>query len=274
MEKTNKVSNKKIRTIILGIVLLVYVGTTIYVAITKENNKLAGNDFNDVYVDKDYDEDYNDDYEDEYKDNYDEYEEENKEKTLDLSSNAVQTLYSYIENFTYIEEIKGSFEVTTLTETNKMRLVMAALNSQKELPTQTVTDVTEVDLYDNNIHYVAQQPNVKFERYVVMNMYDKLFGTVVGIDYTALMYDGKDVVYKYNESASGYIKYINLNQTQNTPKTKATLTKATKKGKVIELHITNGNKKEVYKFQEIYSYDQDATYKFTGRTSTEEKNSL
>ena len=65
MEKTNKVPNKKIRTIILGIVLLVYVGTTIYVAITKENNKLAGNDFNDIYVDKDYDEDYNDDYEDE-----------------------------------------------------------------------------------------------------------------------------------------------------------------------------------------------------------------
>ena len=64
MEKTNKVPNKKIRTIILGIVLLVYVGTTIYVAITKENNKLAGNDFNDIYVDKDYDEDYNDDYED------------------------------------------------------------------------------------------------------------------------------------------------------------------------------------------------------------------
>ena len=270
MQKTNKVPNKKIRTIILGVILLVYIGTTIYVAITKENNKLAGNDFKDIYVDKDYEEEYDNDFDDEY----DNYEEENKEKTLELSSNVVQTLYSYIDNFTYIEEIKGSFEVTTLSETDKMRLVMAALNSQKETPTQTVTDIAQDDFFDNNIHYVAQQPNVKYERYVVMNMYDQLFGTVVGLDSTALMYDGKDVVYKYNESASGYIKYINLNQATSTNKTGATLTKAIKKGKEIELHITNGNKKEVYKFQEIYSYDEDATYKFTGRTSTEEKNSL
>ena len=227
MEKTNKIPNKKIRTIILGAILLIYVGTTIYVAITKENNRLSGNNFNDVYVDKDYDE--YDDYDSE--DNYNDTEEENKEKNLDLNSNVVQTLYSYIENFTYIEEINGSFETIALTETNKMRLVMAALNSQNELPTETITNVAEVDLYDNNIHYVAQQPNIRYERYVVMNMYDKLFGTVVGIDYTALMYDGKDVIYKYNETAGGYIKYINLNPTTSPEAKTAVLTKAIKKGK-------------------------------------------
>lgn len=267
MEKINKVPNKRIRTIILAIVLLIYVSTTIYVAITKENNKLAGNDLNDVYLDKEYDNEY-DDYE------YDYEEEEKSEKYLDLNSNAVQSLYSYIKNFTYIEEITGSFEVNTLSEVNKMRLVMAALNSKNELPTQAVTDITETDLFDNNIHYVTQQPNVRYERYVVMNMYDDLFGTVVGLDTSILMHDGKDVIYKYDVTSSSYIKYINLNPTQNSPKTGAVLTKAIKKGKELELHITNGNKKEVYKFQEIYGYEDDVTYKFTGRTSNEEKNSL
>ena len=42
---------------------------------------------------------------------------------------------------------------------------------------------------------------------------------------------------------------------------------------ILLIHMI-GNKKEIYKFQEIYNYDKDATYKFTGRTSTEEKNSI
>ena len=274
MNKTEKVPNKKIRTIILAIILLKYVCTTIYVAITKENNKLVGKNLNDIYADKDYNDNYYDDYEDEYEDDYNEYEETETEKSLNISSNTVQTLYSYIKNFTYIEEITGSFEVATLSETNKMRLVMAALNSKMESPTSTINQITETDLFDNNIHYVAQQPNVQYKRYRVVNMYDALFGTTIGFNETVLMYDNKDVIYKYNESVGGYIKYISLNTTAQTAPQNATLTKAYKKAKTVELYITNGTTQEIYKFEEMYGYDDGGMYKFVGRTSTEEKNSL
>lgn len=261
MVKQQKIPNKKTRTIILGVVLLIYTIMIVYVAITGKNNNLDGKKIDDIFVEEEYEYD-------------DEYNEENEEIELSIYSDSVQDIYTYIKNFPYVYDLKDTFKVSDLTEEEKMHLVMASLKSRNVKTNQPVVDVGETQIFLNNIYYYAQQPNVRYDTYEVMSMYDDLFGTTANFSTATLMYDGQDIVYKYNESVSGYIKYINLNQVQEETKETAELTKAIRKGKELKIYIENNNVTEVYIFEEIYGYDGYYTYKFVGRTTNQEKNSL
>lgn len=275
MNKDNKIPNRKIRTILLVCVLVVYVATTIYVLITKDNNKLVGSyhDYN-IYEDKDdyyddyYDDDY-DDYDDYYDDDYNDYY-ENKDGALSTTSAEVTSLYSYIKLYPQITGLKSSFKVSELTAEEKLRLVAASLKSKNITTSQPVGDVTETELVLNEKTYTAVNPNVRYARYEVTSMYYDIFGTTTDFDYNALMYDGDDIVYKYIESANGYVKYV-ANSPQSVQAPKSEIESATRKGKNIEIYVKVGNQTEKYIFtqKEGYTY----IYTFTERV-VEEKNSL
>ena len=273
MNKDNKIPNRKIRTILLISVLVVYIATTIYVVIAKDNNKLVGSyhDY-DVYEDKDdYYDDYDDydDYYDDYEDDYDDYY-ENKDGILSITSSEVTSLYSYIKLYPQITGLKSSFKVSELTSEEKMRLVAASLKSKNISTSQPVGDIIETELVLNNKTYQVVNPYIRYARYEVTSMYYDIFGSTTDFDYDALMYDGDDIVYKYIESANGYVKYL-ANPQNTTQLLKSEITSAARKGKNIEIYVKVGNQIEKYIFtqKEGYTY----TYVFTERI-VEEKNSL
>ena len=264
------IPNKKVRLLILGLILLTFLGTTIYVVITKDNNKLVGKNLEDIYYDElyDTDNDYDNYYEDEYEDDYyDEF----SDGELDKNSYEVTSLYGYIQLYPYVKGLKDDFKVSNLTEEEKMRLVMASLKSKNTNTSQPVTDVIEKTITVNGKVYSNTTPNIRYKSYEVTMMYSEIFGSSVNFDYSALMYDGDNIIYKYHESANGYIKYIAENKDEIMPD-KPILVKAERKNKKIELYLKSGTKTEVYIFEqkEGYSY----TYKFIERKSEQSKNSL
>lgn len=261
------IPNKNIRSLILGLILLVFLGTTIYVAITKDNNKLIGKKLEDIYYDEWYDEydDYDDyDYEDDY---YDEFEDGELEK----DSLTVTSLYEYVRLYPYVQGLKDEFKVSTLTEEEKMRLVMASLKSKNIQTSQPVTDIEEKTITVNNKVYTNTTPNIRYKTYEVSSMYSEVFGTSQLIDYSVLMYDGDDVIYKYNSTANGYIKYISDNKIELN-KEKPQIIKAERKNKNIELSLKVGTKTEIYVFEPKSGYDY--LFNFIERKTNQSKNSL
>lgn len=274
MNKDNKVPNKKIRTMLLLCVLVVYVVTTIYVVITKDNNKLVGSYHNyDVYEDKydDYDDDDYYDEDDDYDDYDDYYDDEDQDETLSTSSYQVTSLYSYIKYYPYVNGIKENFKVSELTEEEKMRLIAASLKSKNTYQSNPVVEVEEKTLLLNNKTYTASIPNVRYERYQVANMYSDVFGSSSNMNFSTIMYDGDNIAYKYNESANGYIKYVAETETSTTIPNPEILSAEKKSGK-IEITLKVGNNQEKYIFEPISQYSY--LYKLTERTTTKLKNSL
>lgn len=276
MNKNIQIPNKNIRTIILIIIVAVILSSAIYVAITKENNNFDAHqtreeyedsyydDYDDDYEDDDYYDDYEDDYEDDY--NYD----DDTEQELSLKSHTVVTIYDYIKEYPYIPGLKENFTCASLTSEEKMKLVAASLHSKGKKTYQPVTDSSLLELTIENRIYKAATPNQKYAKYEVENMYTELFGTSETINTNTIMMYGYDIAYKYDETAYGYVEYTAVEKTalNTAPTTK--LTKAVKKGSNLDLYISIGNQTEKYSFEET-SYNM---YKFTGRTTTKEKNSL
>lgn len=273
----NNIPNKSIRSIILGLILVVFLGTTIYVAITKENNKLVGNRLEDIYYENLYDDDDNDYDYDDYNDydDYDDYEsdyyDEFPDGELELDSITVTSLYNYVSLYPYIEELKDNFKVTDLTKEEKMRLVAASLKSKSSLLSQPVEDVEEKTIIVNGKTYNSTTPNIRYKSFEVTMMYSEIFGSSTDFDYSVLMHDGDNVIYKYHESANGYIKYISENKEEITPD-KPVIVKAERKNKKVELHLKSGAKTEVYIFEPKEGYNY--LYKFIERKSEQTKNSL
>lgn len=275
MNKDNTIPNKKIRSILLLCVLVVYVATTVYVVITKDNNKLVGSyhDY-DVYEDKYDDYDDHDDYDDydDYDDEYDDYyDDEEQDEVLSTSSYQVTSLYSYIKYYPYVTGIKENFKVAELTEEEKMSLIAASLKSKNSYQSTPVVDVEETTLQLNNKVYTASVPNIRYERYLVVNMYSDVFGSSSNMNFSTIMYDGDNIAYKYNESANGYIKYVAQTETPTTIPNPEIL-KAEKKSGNIEITLKVGNNQEKYIFEPISQYSY--LYKLTERTTTKLKNSL
>ena len=153
------IPNKNIRSLILGLILLVFLGTTIYVAITKDNNKLVGKNLEDIYYDEWYDEydDYDDyDYEEDY---YDEF----ADGELEKDSLTVTSLYEYVRLYPYVQGLKDEFKVSTLTEEEKMRLVMASLKSKNIKTSQPVTDIEEKTITVNDKVFPSMTPDAASE---------------------------------------------------------------------------------------------------------------
>lgn len=270
--------NKTIRTIILGLILITFLGTTIYAAITKDENKLVGKSLEDIYYDQLYDDDYYDDYDDyydDYDDYYDDYEDDYYDEfadgELDKTSTTVTQLYDYVKLYPYVQGLKDSFKVSDLTEEEKMRLVMASLKSKKNITSQPVTDVEEKTIVVNDKTYTVTTPNIRYKTYQVSLMYSEVFGTTTTLNYSTLMYDGDDIVYKYNESATGYIQYVSENKVETSNPTPE-IVKAERKNKNIEIHIKAGTKTEIYIFELKSGYNY--IYQFVERKSEQPKNSL
>ena len=102
-------------------------------------------------------------------------------------------------------------------------------------------------------------------------MYSEVFGTTTTLNYSTLMYDGDDIVYKYNESATGYIQYVSENKVETSNPTPE-IVKAERKNKNIEIHIKAGTKTEIYIFELKSGYNY--IYQFAERKSEQPKNSL
>lgn len=270
MPRNTKTPNKKIRTILLGLILLLYLSSIIYVAITKENNKLSSRRLdsiteveNDKYSDDYYDDDYDDDY-------Y--YDDEEEDGDLDVNSYTVKSLYSYVKLYPYVSDIPTEFKTVNLTEEQKMRLVAASLKSKEIETGPLVIDVTEQDLILNNKIYTLVTPNVRYKKYEVVTMYDEIFGTSDTLDTNVIMYDGDNTLYKYNEDAYGYVKFIAQQDDSTTTSTKTEVVKAVKTNGNIELYIKAGTQTEKYIFTPTSEYS--SIYMFTERTTTQNKNSL
>jgi hypothetical protein len=271
-QKTNT-PNKKIRTILLGLILVIYLGTAIYLAITKDANNLAGSsmesNYHDYYEeDEYYDDEYYDDYEDEYDDYY--YDDYN-DGELSVTSPTVTSLYSYIKLYPYVTNIKSNFKVADLTQEEKMRLVAASLKSQNITTSQPVADITETTLLLNNKIYSLTTPPARYERYEVVSMYSEIFGSSYDMDFSTIMYDGDGIAYKYNESANGYIKYVSADYIPtNNPNPE--IVKATKKAGTIEISLKVGTQTEKYLFTQQKGYQY--IYQLAERTIDQPKNSL
>lgn len=271
----NNNPNKQIRTIILGLILLVFVSTTIYVAITKDNNKLVGQKLEDIYYDNlynEYEDDYNeyDDYDD-YNDYEDNYYDEFPDGTLEKDSITVTSLYEYVRLYPYIEGLKDNFKVSDLTKEEKMRLVAASLKSKNTTTSQPVVDVLEKTITINGKEYSNTTPNIRYKSFEVNMMYSEIFGSSTDFDYSVLMYDGDNIIYKYYEDANGYIKYIAENKVE-TIKEKPEIIKAERNNKKVELHLKSGTKTEIYIFEPKDGYNY--LYKFVERKTEQSKNSL
>lgn len=273
MNKTNKTPNRKIRTIILGCILLVYLGSIIYVAITKDNNNLDGSKTKvSHYEDKYYDDYYDDEEYDYYNDEeYDDYYDDS-ERELAIDSYAVQSIYEYIKTYPFIPNFKSNFEVSELTQEEKMILVSESLHSKNVQTSQTIVDATEQQVILNNRVYYATTPNLRYETYEVVSMYSDIFGSSYDFDYSTIMRYGYDVIYKYDELANGFIKYVAADQTPLTTTPTAEVVNAIKRGNKLELYLKVANQTEKYTFELLENTQY--TYKLTGRTISEEKNSL
>ena len=271
----NNIPNKSIRSVILMLILVVFLGTTVYVLITKENNKLVGDRLEDLYYENlydDYEDDYYDDYEDEYYDDYeDDYYDEFPDAELDKDSVTVTSLYNYISLYPYIEGLKNDFKVSSLTKEEKMRLVAASLKSKNSPISQPVTDTDEKTILFNGKVYSSTTPNIRYKSFEVTTMYSEIFGSSFDLDYSVLMHDGDNVIYKYHESANGYIKYITEVKEDITP-AKPDIVKAERKDKKVYLHLKSGTKTEIYIFEPKEGYNY--LYKFVERKSDQSKNSL
>ena len=274
MNKNNQIPNKKIRTGILIAILVVLFASIIYIAIAGKDNNFDANKTRDKYeksyynYDDDYDDEYAEDEEDEYYDDYD-YN-DNTEKELSVKSQEVQNIYSYIKGYSYIPGLKSDFTCTSLTSEEKMKLVAASLYSKEKILSEPLSAPSTDEITIDNRVYKAQAPYEKYYSYEVTNMYAEIFGTSYDMDKTAVMKYGYDIVYKYDETAYGYVKYVAVETTPINTAPNATLTKATKKGKNLDLYVEIGSQTEKYSFEETESY---GVYKFVGRKVTQ-KNSL
>lgn len=271
MRNNTKTPNKKIRTILLGILLVMYLSTIIYVCITKENHNLSGTGRSTTVVEEDK---YGDDY---YEDNYDDYDDydyydNEQDGELNVNSSAVISLYNYVKLYPYVSDIPTTFKVTDLTEEQKMRLVAASLKSKNIATSEPVADALEQEITLNNKTYKAVTPNIRYKRYTVTDMYDEIFGTTTTLDFTTIMYDGDDIAYKYDDSAYGYVKYVYQSTEVSQTSTSTEVVRAVKTNGNIELYIKTGTQTEKYIFapKEGYKY----IYRFVERASTQSKNSL
>lgn len=275
MNKNNQIPNKNIRTGILIIILIILISSAIYIAITGKNNNFDANRtreeyedhyYDDYYDDYDYDEDYNEDYD---YDDYDDYD-DNTEKELSVTSQEVKNIYDYIKEYPYIPGLKSDFTTTNLTKEEKMKLVIASMHSKAKKLTEPLSSPSQEEITIDSRSYKAHVPYQKFYEYEVTNMYYEIFGTSDDIDNTIVMKYGYDTVYKYDETAYGYVEYIAVESTATNTLPNATLKKAIKKGKKLDLYIEIGSQTEKYSFEKTTDY---GNYKFTGRTTTQ-KNSL
>lgn len=277
MNKNNQIPNKNIRTGIIIAILVIFLASAIYIAIAGKDNNFDANKtrekyedryYDDYYDDEDYDEEYDDDYD---YDDYDDYDyDDNTEKELSITSHEVKNVYDYIKGYSYIPGLKDDFTCSSLTSEEKMKLVISSLYSKEKTLSEPLSAPSVEEITIDGRTYKASVPYKKFYQYEVTNMYSDIFGSSTDMNKETPLKYGYDVVYKYDETAYGYVEYVAVEQTAVNTSPNATLTKAVKKGKNLDLYVEIGNQTEQYSFEATTTY---GNYKFTGRKTTQ-KNSL